>query len=51
MRSHIKPSTPRIWRTTTQALAILEVIKNGTNHRVLPLVGGNGAIPGGAHDS
>ena len=26
-------------------------IKNGTNHRVLPPVGGNGAIPGGAHDN
>ena len=26
-------------------------IKNGTNHRVLPPVGGNGAIHGGAHDN
>ena len=25
-------------------------IENGINHRVLPPVGGNGAIPGGAHD-
>ena len=26
-------------------------INTGTNHRVLPPVGGNGAIPGGAHDN
>ena len=26
-------------------------INDGTNHRVLPPAGGNGAIPGGAHDN
>ena len=26
-------------------------ISNGTNHRVLPPVGGHGVIPGGAHDN
>ena len=26
-------------------------INTGTKHRVLPPVGGNGAIPGGAHDN
>ena len=48
-----KPSSPRIWRRTTMANSILETPAMTPYHRVLlqPLLGGNGMIPGGAHDS
>ena len=43
----MKPFTPRSWRKTTQAHALLEVKASGTHHRVLPPPGGNGENPGG----
>ena len=44
---YIKPFTLRIWRTTTQTAAPTGSIRNGTRHRVVPPVGGNGVDPGG----
>ena len=48
---YLTPSTPRIWRTTTQASAILEVSILAPIIEFFLQVGGNGAIPGGAHSN
>ena len=43
----LKLCTPRIWKTTTQAHALIGSTRNGTHHRVLFPVGGNGVDLGG----
>ena len=48
---HIKPSSPRIWRKDNSGRFHSGNTSNGTHHRVLPPAGGNGTVPGGAHDN
>ena len=45
-----KPFTTRIWRTTTQAHALLEVPGTAPIIVLLPVVG-NGVDPGGLHNN